>query len=125
MGKSKVEIFLGPMACACSGMPSPAKVEKINRALALKRSLERDSGDSFSVKAWDLGDDSDYEEGLMVLREYLRNAGRSELSERLAFALNDATPSVAVNGKLIWIRDCPEADDFLKQFETAADGEAS
>ena len=59
----RVEIFLGPVACSCSGMPSPAKLEKIEKALNLKRSLEKDYGDAFKVKTWDLGDDSCYEEG--------------------------------------------------------------
>ena len=92
----KVEIFLGPMACTCSGMPSPAKLEKIDRAINLRRSIEKDHGDAFQIKTWDLGDDSSYEEGLKLLGRYLRDAGDTDLADRLAFAVNDATPSVAV-----------------------------
>jgi len=67
----RVEIFLGPVACSCSGMPSPAKLEKIEKAL------------------------------------------------------NDATPSIAVDGKITWIRDCPETADFLDRFGTTAKNKQS
>jgi len=118
--RRRVEIFLGPMACSCSGMPSPAKLEKIDSALILKRSIEKDYGDAFQIKTWDLGDDSSYEEGLKLLERYLRDTGETDLAEGLAFAINDATPSVAVDGKLVWIRDCPVIDDFLDRFGTVA-----
>ncbi|HEY5527386.1 MAG TPA: hypothetical protein VIK02_07385 [Candidatus Anoxymicrobiaceae bacterium] len=121
----RVEIFLGPVACSCSGMPSPAKLEKIEKALNLKRSLEKDYGDAFKVKTWDLGDDSCYEEGLKVLARYLREAGEIELAAGLAFAVNDATPSIAVDGKITWIRDCPETADFLDRFGTTAKNKQS
>ena len=65
----RVEIFLGPVACSCSGMPSPAKLEKK--------------------------------------------------------ALSDATPSIAVDGKITWIRDCPETADFLDRFGTTAKNKQS
>ena len=121
----KVEIFLGPMACSCSGMPSPAKLEKVDGALNLRRSIEKEYGDAFQVKTWDLGEDSNYEEGLKLLGDYLRDAGEGELADRLAFAVNDATPSVAVDGKLVWIRDCPDMGDFLERCETAVRSETS
>jgi hypothetical protein len=120
MGKIRVEIFISPMACSCSGMPSPAKLEKIDRALNLRRSIEKDYGDAFQVKTWDLGEDSSYEEGLKLLGRYLRDAGETDLADRLSFAVNDATPSVSVDGKLAWIRDCPVIDDFLDRLGTVA-----
>ena len=125
MVKKRAEIFLGPMACSCSGMPSPAKLQKIDIALNLRRSIEKDYGDAFQVKTWDLGDDSCYEKGLKLLGDYLRAAGEAELADRLAFAVNDATPSVAVDGKLVWIRDCPDMCDFLERCETAVRSETS
>jgi hypothetical protein len=110
----KVEIFLGPMACSCSGMPSPAKLEKIDRALNLRRSIEKDYGGFLEVRTYDLGDEADYEEGLKLLGGYLKDAGETDLADRLAFAINDATPSVAVDGKLLWIRECPDIDELGK-----------
>jgi len=115
-----VEIFLGPTACSCSGMPSPAKLEKVDRALELRRFIEKEQQDAFQVKAWDLGDESMYEEGPRLLNNYLRGSGKTDLADRLAFAINDATPSIAVDGKIAWIRDCPEIADFMDRFGTAA-----
>ena len=120
-----VEIFLGPMACSCSGMPSPAKLQKIDSALTLRRFLEKEQQDTFQVKTWDLGDESIYEEGLRLLRDYLRDGGEGDLADRLAFAINDATPSIAVDGKIAWIRDCPETADFMDRFGTAAKSKQS
>ena len=113
--RHRVEIFLGPLACSCAGMPSPAKLEKIDRSLRLISGLEENCGDVFSVKTWDLGTDEDYEEGIQVLGRYLREAENEELADHLAFAVKDATPSVAVDGKLIWVHDCPDMEDFMER----------
>ena len=118
--RRSVEIFLGPTACSCSGMPSPAKLEKVERTLNLRSGLEEGYADVFSVRTWDLGMDGDYEEGMKVLGSYLRDAGDDELAEHLAFAVRDATPSVAVDGKLVWIRDCPSVVEILERFGTGA-----
>jgi len=114
--KRHVEIFIGPIACSCAGGPSPAKQEKITRALALEGTL-KEMGDRFDVHTWRLGDDDDYEEGMAALRKYLREAGEEELADRLAFALNDATPSVALDRKLMWVRDCPTVEELLLDAE--------
>jgi hypothetical protein len=106
-------------------MPSPAKLQKIDRALTLRRFLEKEQQDTFQVKTWDLGDESIYEEGLRLLRDYLRDGGEGDLADRLAFAINDATPSIAVDGKIAWIRDCPETADFMDRFGTAAKSKQS
>jgi len=111
MVKRRVEIFIGPTACSCAGGPSPARQEKIAKAFALKSDLEG-MVDRCDVRTWRLGDDEDYEEGLVILGGYLREAGEGELADRLAFALNDATPSVALDGKLVWVRDCPTVDEL-------------
>lgn len=114
----KVEIFIGYIACSCAGGPSPAKQEKITRAFALEGAL-KEMGDRFEVRTWRLGDDDEYEEGTAALRTYLREAGEEELADRLAFALNDATPSVALDGKLMWIRDCPAVDEVVSKAESS------
>lgn len=111
MVKRRVEIFIGPAACSCAGGLSPAKQDKIARAFALKSAL-RGISDRFEIRTWRLGDDEDYEEGLATLVGYLRDAGEEDLADRLAFALNDATPSVALDGKLVWVRDCPTFDEL-------------
>ena len=110
--KRHVEIFIGPIACSCAGGPSPAKQEKITRALALEGML-KEMGDRFDVHTWRLGDDDDYEEGMAALRKYLREAGEEELADRLAFALNDATPSVALEGRLEYLGEVPTSERFL------------
>ncbi len=120
MRRREVEIFLGPMACSCAGMPSPAKMEKVSRALNLERALQKDYEGVFSVKTWNLGADEEYEEGINVLGAYLDDAGEAELAEHPVFAVRDVTPSVAVDGKLVWIGDCPEAAGYLERFGTAA-----
>ena len=114
--KRHVEIFIGPIACSCAGGPSPAKQEKITRAFALEGAL-KEMGDRFEVRMWRLGDDREYEEGLTALRRYLREAGEEELADRLAFVVNDATPSVALDGKLMWVRDCPTVEELLLDAE--------
>jgi len=119
MDKTRVDIFIGPIACSCAGGPSPAKQEKITRAFGLEGPL-KEMGDRFEVRTWRLGDDRDYEEGLAALRRYLRDAGEEELADRLTFAINDATPSVALNGKLMWIRDCPTVDEITSSPEGSA-----
>ncbi len=108
-----VEIFIGPIACTCAGGPTPARQEKITRALALKAALEKDAG--FEVRAWMLGEDADYEEGMRALRGYLEGAGETELAENLAFSLNSATPSVAVDGELKYIGEVPAAELFFEE----------
>jgi len=76
--RRRVEIFIGPIACSCAGGPSPARQEKLTRALALKNALEKDG--RFDVRAWRLGEDEEYEEGIRALRtvdgklEYLGDA---------------------------------------------------
>ena len=111
MGKKRVEIFIGPIACSCAGGLSPARQEKITRAFELESAL-RGMSDRFEIRTWRLGDDEDYEEGLAALGGYLREAGEGDLADRLAFALNDATPSMALDGKLVWIRACPTLDEL-------------
>ncbi|MBK5092529.1 MAG: hypothetical protein JJE48_03315 [Actinobacteria bacterium] len=118
MAKRKVEIFIGPIACSCAGGQSPARQEKIARAFALEHTL-KGMPDRFDVSTWRLGDDEDYEEGLAALRRYLRDAGEKDLADRLAFAVNDMTPAVALDGKLIRVRDCPTVDEITLNAEVS------
>jgi hypothetical protein len=74
------------------------------------------------VAVWDLGRDEQYHEGLGLLRDYLREAGRSELADRVAYAVNSVTPSVVVNGRLIYLNDCPGVDEFLRVVKGSARG---
>lgn len=119
MGRKKVEIFIGPVACTCAGGPTPARQEKITRAFALEGSL-RGMDDLYEVRTWRLGDDRDYREGMRALGRCLAAAGEEELAGRLAFALDHATPSVAVDGELRWFRDCPAVEEFLRTLEEGA-----
>jgi hypothetical protein len=109
--KRYVEIFIGPIACSCAGGPSPAKQEKIALAFALKNALEKEEG--FDVRTWRLGEDDDYEEGMRTLTVYLEKAGEEELAANLSFAVNSATPSVAVEGRLEYLAEVPTPERFL------------
>ena len=113
--KCHVEIFIGPIPCSCAGGPSPARQEKITRAFALKSALEKDDG--FDMRTWMLGEDGDYDEGLRTLRRYLDRAGEEELASNLAFTVNTATPSVAVDGQLRYLGDAPLPEEFFRDSE--------
>jgi hypothetical protein len=116
----RVEIFIGPIACTCAGGPTPARQEKITRAFALKSALESDP--TCEVRVWMLGEDADYNEGMRALRRCLEEAGETELAENLAFSLNSATPSVAVDGRLICLADVPAPERFSIDTSTGDDG---
>lgn len=115
--KRCVEIFIGPIACSCAGGPSPAKQEKLTRAFTLKNALEKDG--RFDVRIWRLGEDKEYEKGLLTLMSYLKEAGEDELATNLAFSVNSATPSVVVDGKLKYLGEAPPAERFLAEFQEA------
>lgn len=120
MNRRKVEIFIGPIACTCAGGPTPARQEKITRAFALEGWL-RDMSEAYEPRAWRLGDDRDYEQGIASLRACLSAAGEDELAVRLAFALDAATPAIAVDGQLMWLRDCPTVEEFQEALAAAKD----
>lgn len=108
-----VDIFIGPIACTCAGGPTPARQEMISRAFALQRELES-TDERFEVRTWRLGDESDYAEGIALLGRYLLEAGEDELAGHLAYSLNEATPAVAVDGRLVAVRRCPGIDELLE-----------
>ena len=118
MAKRKVEIFIGPIACSCAGGLTPAKQEKVTRALVLKSALERNHSDKYDVEYFDLGDDAAYDESLKLLRRRLEEAGEHERAAGAAYSIKDITPAIAVDGKLEWTGDAPEADEFLRRYST-------
>jgi hypothetical protein len=65
------------------------------------------------VRTWRLGEDDDYEEGVRTLRGYLERAVEEELAANLAFAVNGATASVAVEGRLEYLAEVPTPERFL------------
>ncbi len=117
--RTRVELFLGPIAATCAGGPTPAKQEKITKAFALRTELETRHPDRFEVITWDLGRDEDYEKGLKRLGRYLLEAGEDDAAEAVAFAVNVATPAVAVHSELVWIGDCPTVDELIEWVENA------
>lgn len=80
-------------------------------AFALKSALEKEEG--FDVRTWRLGEDDDYDEGMRKLRVYLEKAGEEELAANLAFAVNSAKPSVAVEGRLEYLGEAPSPERLL------------
>lgn len=110
----RVEIFIPPTSCQCGAHPTPARQEKIGRALALCRYLQ--GIETIDLEVCDLGDDVACSDGMRRLSALLREAGESELSARAAYAMNEITPSVAVDGKLVCIKDCPTSDAFDEEY---------
>ncbi|HEY5530625.1 MAG TPA: hypothetical protein VIK22_01330 [Candidatus Anoxymicrobiaceae bacterium] len=113
--KRHVEIFIGPIACSCAGGPSPAKQEKITRALALKWALQNEYKAEFDLRVFDLGNEYEYEEGYRMLRQRLEEVGERERAQGAAYALKDLTPAVAVDARLEWIGDAPIIEDFMRR----------
>lgn len=116
MKKKRVDIFIGPIACTCAGGPSPAKQEKITKAFTLKNALKKEPV-RFEVFTWNLGEDDKYGEGFELLRKYLLDSGKRELSENLAFSINNATPSVAVDGDIVNSNDIPTYNEFINALD--------
>jgi hypothetical protein len=113
--RKKVEIFLKPPACACTGaITSLAEQEKYSRAELLLDILE-DHPDKVETQAYYLVDGSSYGEVLKLLASYLRDAGEEEFADRVAFSIKYVTPSIAIDGKLKYIGEAPDIDKFLDE----------
>jgi hypothetical protein len=108
----KIEIFLGPMACSCSGVFLLRDQEKHSRAEMLIAAL-RERQDEVVLRVFDPSEDGAYAEYMKKFRSYLRQAGEGELADRIAFSLKQITPAIAVDGKLECIGSVPPADEFL------------
>jgi hypothetical protein len=108
----RVEIFLGPIACSCSGVFSLRDQEKHSQAEMLIAALQ-DHGDEIDLHVYDPSEDGAYAEYMKKLRGYLRRAGEDDLADRIAFSLKQITPAVAVDGKLECLGAVPAGDDFI------------
>lgn len=108
----KVEVFLGPVACSCSGVFSLRDQEKHSRAEMLIAAL-RDRPDVIELRVYDPSEDNAYAEYMKKLKGYLRQAGEDELADRIAFSLKQITPAIAVNGILECYGSVPCTGEFL------------
>jgi len=110
----RVEIFLGPLACSCSGVFSLRDQEKHSQAEMLIAAL-RDHPDDIELRVYDPSEDNAYAEYMKKLKGYLRQAGEDELADRIAFSLKQVTPAIAVDGELVYYGTVPELADFLSR----------
>jgi len=113
----KVEIFLGPMACSCSGVFSLRDQEKHSRAEMFIAAL-RECADEVELRVFDPSEDSAYAEYIKKLKGYLRQAGEEELADRISFSLKQITPAVAVDGRLECFGAVPPMEEFLKRLSS-------
>lgn len=110
----KVEVFLGPIACSCSGVFSLRDQERHSRAEMLIAAL-KDRTDDIELRVFDPSEDSAYADYMKKLKGYLRQAGEDELADRIAFSLKQVTPAIAVDGELVYYGTVPELADFLSR----------
>lgn len=108
----KVEIFLGPMACSCSGVFSLRDQEKHSQAEMLIAAL-RERPSEVELLVFDPSEDSAYAEYIKKLKGYLRQAGEDALADRIAFSLKQVTPAVSVDGRLEFMGTVPPTAEFL------------
>jgi hypothetical protein len=113
----RVEIFLGPMACSCSGVFALRDQEKHSRAEMLIAAL-RERPDEVELRIFDPSEDGAYAEYMKKLKGYLRQAGEDELADRIAFSLKQVTPAVAVDGRLECFGTAPDATEFLEKLSS-------
>jgi hypothetical protein len=113
---TRVEIFLGPIACSCSGIFSLRDQEKHSQAGMLIAAL-KDRPNEVDLRVYDPSEDSAYAEYMKKLKGYLRQAGEDELADRIAFSLKQVTPAIAVDGKLVYFGTVPEAFELLGRME--------
>jgi hypothetical protein len=108
----RVEVFLGPITCSCSGVFSLRDQEKHSQAEMLIAALKNHGGE-IELRVFDPSEDSAYAEYMKKLKGYLRQAGEDELADRIAFSLKQIAPAIAVDGELICFGSVPELADFL------------
>jgi len=108
----RVEVFLGPVACSCSGVFSLRDQEKHSRAEMLITAL-RDRPDDIELRVYDPSEDNAYAEYMKKLKGYLRQVGEEEFADRIAFSLKQVTPAIAVDGILECYGSVPEIKGFL------------
>jgi len=110
----RVEVFLGPVTCSCSGVFSLRDQEKHSQAEMLIAAI-RDHPDDIELLVYDPSEDNAYAEYVKKLKGYLRQAGEDELADRIAFSLKQVTPAIAVDGMLYCYGSVPEREDFLRR----------
>ncbi|MEW6553940.1 MAG: hypothetical protein AB1384_06610 [Actinomycetota bacterium] len=110
----KAEVFLGPVACLCSGVFDLRDQEKHSLAEMLIAAL-RERADQVELRVFNPSEDSAYAEYVRKLRGYLRQAGEDDLADRIAFSLEQITPAIAVDGRLDCFGTVPPVDEFLER----------
>ncbi len=112
--KRTVEVFLGPMACACSGLVDLKEEEKHTRAEMVIEALEK-RPDEVDLLVHRASDEEGYPDLLQRLSGYLRNAGEDEFADRVAFSIRYVTPAIVVDGELRHFGRVPGAEEFLEE----------
>jgi hypothetical protein len=110
----QVEIFLGPMACACSGLVDLKAEEKHTRAEMIARAL-REMPDTVGLVVLRADDEDAYPEFFKRLSALLREAGEEEFAERVGFSIRYVTPAIAVDGALRCFGQVPDVKEFLSE----------
>ena len=108
-----IEVFLGPVACDCSGIGTPRDQEKQSRLIQIVYALETNYADSVKLVQHNIFDDSECAESLKLLAGYLRKKGENDLADRVAFSVRQVTPAIAVDGELLYAGNAPELPEFL------------
>ena len=108
----KIEIFLGPTACACSGLVDLQAEEKHTRAEMIARAL-RERADTVALEVYRADDDDCYPWFFKRLSALLRSSGEDDYADRVGFSIRYVTPAIAVDGELRCYGQVPEVDEFL------------
>jgi len=111
----KVEMFLRPMGCACTGGVTSLREQEEYSRMELLMDILEDYPEQVELHTYYLVDDSTYGESLRKLAGYLRAAGEEDFADRIAFSLKHVTPAVVVDGVLKYMREVPDIDGFLRE----------
>lgn len=107
-----VEIFLGPMVCACSGLVDLKAEEKHTRAEMIARAL-RERPDSVELEVLRADDECSYPAFFKRLSSLLAQAGEEEFADRVGFSIRYVTPAIAVDGELRCFGTVPDVAEFI------------
>lgn len=107
-----VEVFLGPIACACSGLVNLKEEEKYTQAEMIIKAL-REHPDEVELLVYRAGNEETYGDFLSRLATHLRSAGEDDFADRVAFSIRYVTPAVAVDGALKYFGQVPSVNEFL------------
>jgi hypothetical protein len=115
----RVEVFLGPTMCSCSGVFSLRDQEKHSQAEMLIAILKDHPGE-VDLVVYDPSEDAAYGEYMRKLKGYLRQAGEDELADRAAFSIRQTTPAITVDGKPAYFGVVPDIAGFLSELGLSA-----